>query len=228
MVEGASQQVVVYEDDDNDATPSCVIDSLPYYDALDEDYEQYALALVEEEMKSMIPPRNSRLAPLQFKTPLLENDYNALSKRPDLPELDLDNRALEPPPASDVEAWRQAVRQAKAEYEAERQRSTVLEIEKSEASTYQWKRYGTMLEAIHTDGQMRMLAEKEAVDRINAERQVHQEKEGRRLHLLALQFQGAVQKRFQLLAAVTDLEQTIRSSSGSQNAGTNTTDSVIS
>jgi hypothetical protein len=73
-----------------------------------------------------------------------------------------------------------------------------------------------------------MLAEKEPVDRINTERQVHQEKEGRKLGLvLALQFQGAVQKLFQLLAAVTDLEQAVRSSSGSKNAASNTTDGVI-
>ena len=91
------------------------------------------------------------------------------------------------------------------ESDAERQLSTVLEIEGSaEASTYQWKRYETMLDVVHTDEQVRMLVEKEAVDRINAERQVHQEKEGRKFGLvLALQFQ-----------AVTDLEQAVHSSSG--------------
>lgn len=227
MHEGSSQEVVVYEDDGDDAAPAYVIDSLPYFDALHEDYEQYALALVEEEMQRMIPPKASRLPPQKFKSPLLQNDYKTLSEQPDPPELDLEHRAMEPPPGSAVEAWRQAVREAKAEYEAERQRSTVLEIEKSDASTYQWKHYGTMLETIHMDGQARMMAEKEAVDRINAERQLHQEKEGRTLHLLALQFQGAVQKRFQLQAAVNDLAQAVLSSKGVQNAPSTSTDSVM-
>ena len=84
-----------------------------------------------------------------------------------------------------------------------------------------------MLESIHEDGQARMMAEKEAVDRINAERQLHQEKEGRKLHLLALQFQGAVQKRFQLLAAVNDLEMAALSSTSSENAPSNSADSVV-
>ena len=227
MHEGGLQEVVVNEDDGNDAAPSYVIDSLPYFDAIHEDYEQYALALVEEEMHRIIPHKISHLAPLKLKSSLLHNDYKTISENPNPAELDLEHRAIEPPPGSAVEAWRQAVRDAKAEFEAERQRSTVLEIEKSDASTYQWKHYGTMLESIHEDGQARMMAEKEAVDRINAERQLHQEKEGRKLHLLALQFQGAVQKRFQLLAAVNDLEMAALSSTSSENAPSNSADSVV-
>ena len=72
----------------------------------------------------------------------------------------------------------------------------MLEMEGSEASsTYQWKqRCETMLGVVHTDEKVQMLVEKdEAVDRFNTERQVHQEKEGRKLGLvLASQFQVAV------------------------------------
>jgi hypothetical protein len=214
--------LVVYEEDDNDTEKApFVIDSLPYVDVVHEDYEQYALSLVEEEMKTLKPPKVARLPPTNLKSKLLQNDYETLSKNPNQPpELELSNRAKEPS-KSTVEAWRQAVQEARAEYEGERERSVVLEIEKSDASTYQWKHYGTMLESIHKDGQTRMTTEKDAVDLINAERQKHQEKAGQSLYLLSSQFQGAVQKRFQLLAAVQNLKESLRTSNttASENGG---------
>lgn len=221
MQEEDSQAIVVYANEDKDSDVPYVLDSLPFIETLHEDYEEYALFLVDEEMKRMVPPKVDRLPPLKFQSQLLQNDFETLSATssrdevvsPDL--VDLEIRATEPLEDT-VEAWRQAVRAAKAEYEAERQRSVVLEIEKSDASTYQWKRYGMMLEAIHKDEQTSMIAAKEAVDVINANRQINQEKVGQTLNLLTSQFHAAVQKRFQLLSAISNLEAAVRNTKSSQ------------
>jgi hypothetical protein len=220
MQEEDSQAVVVYEDEEKETKLPFVLDSLPFIETLHEDYEEYALFLVDEEMKRMVPPKADRLAPMKFQSQLLQNDFETLSatsSRNEVPPelVDLEVRATEPLEDT-VDAWRQAVRAAKAEYEAERQRSVVLEIEKSDASTYQWKRYGSMLEAIHKDEQTAMMAAKEAVDVINANRQINQEKVGHTLHLLTSQFHAAVQKRFQLLSAISNLEAAVRSNRSSQ------------
>jgi hypothetical protein len=61
-----------------------------------------------------------------------------------------------------------------------------------------------------------MMAAKEAVDVINANRQINQEKVGHTLHLLTSQFHAAVQKRFQLLSALSNLEAAVRSNRSSQ------------
>jgi Breast carcinoma amplified sequence 2 (BCAS2) len=219
MQEEDSQAVVVYDNEDKETKVPYVIDSLPFIETLHEDYEEYALFLVDDEMKRMVPPKVDSLAPLKFRSQLLKHDFETLSansSRNDLPPelVDLEIRATEPLEDT-VEAWRQAVRAARAEYETERQRSVVLEIEKSDASTYQWKRYGTMLEAIHKDEQTTMMAAKEAVDVINATRQINQEKVGHTLHLLTSQFHAAVHKRFQLLSAISNLEAAVRNTSSS-------------
>jgi hypothetical protein len=192
--------------------PAVVLDSLPYVDEVHEDYEQYALALIEEEMKRIHPPKGKSLPPLKLHSEMLQNDYKNLSQNPDqIPELDFDNRAKEPS-ESTVEAWRGAVKEARAEYEAERQRSTIMEIEKTEASTQQWKLYnGTLLESIQKKTLQEMEAQRDSVDRINAERQQQQEAVGQTLHLLNAQWHGAIQKRSQLQVAIQNLEQEVES-----------------
>lgn len=200
--------VVVYNRDEKEPQ-QVVIDSLPYVDAVHEDYEQYALSLIEEEMKNMKPPKLKPLPPLKFKSDVLGNDYETLSKHPDR-KFELSNRSQEPSEQT-IEAWRKAVQDSRAEYEAERQRSVVLEIEKSEASVYQWKQYGTMLENLQKESSAHVDAGKAAVDKLNAERQQHQEKVGHTLHLLNSQWQGAMQKRFQLQVATRDLERQVES-----------------
>jgi hypothetical protein len=188
-----------------------VLDSLPYVDAVHEDYEQYALSLIEDEMKILAAPKVGRLPSMKLRSELLRNDYETLSKNPDNPaELQLSIRAQESA-ENTVEEWRKSVKDARAEYEAERQRSAVLEIEKSDASTQQWKQFGTMLEDLQKNAEQQMTEEKNAVDVINAERQKHQEKVGHKLNLLSSQWQGTTQQYFKLQLATRDLESQVKS-----------------
>jgi hypothetical protein len=211
MQEGQSQAVVIHEPENSTPKGPIVLDSLPYVDAVHEDYEQYALSLIEDEMKTLAAPKAQCLPSMKLHSKLLQNDYETLSKNPDNPEeLQLSIRAKEPA-ENTVEEWRKAVKDARAEYEAERQRSAVLEIEKSEASTQQWKQFGTLLETLQKNAEQQVKEEENAVDVINAERQKHQEKVGHKLHLLASQWHSTTQKYFQLQLATRDLESQVES-----------------
>jgi Breast carcinoma amplified sequence 2 (BCAS2) len=70
-----------------------LMDSLPYVDATPEDYEEYAAALIEEEMKTFHPVMNHHhhhhhsvsttmqqqpVMTLTFRTPLMEKEYQRL------------------------------------------------------------------------------------------------------------------------------------------------------
>jgi Breast carcinoma amplified sequence 2 (BCAS2) len=211
-----SVEVVVY----NEQEKPLILDSLPYIDALHEDYEEYALALVEAEMQNMVPPEVSRLTPVRWKSSLVQQDYRALIRDPNALELRDWNwdRAVEPTipttknESMDIEreqldAWRQAVRQARIEYESELRRSIVLEIEQSVASVFQWKQYGTKLEQIQSTMVAKVNMEKSKVDQIHARRQKHQEQVAVHLQRLSSEFNHAVHKRIKLEAAVEFMKQ---------------------
>jgi hypothetical protein len=223
-----SVDVVVYDKKRN----SFVLDSLPYIDVLHEDYEEYALALIEAEMQNMVPPDVSRLTPVRWKSSLLQQDYRSLARDPKALELKDWNwdRAAEPTVLSlvdnstdkekeQLEAWRKAVRQARIEYESELRRSMVLEIEQSVASVYQWKQYGTKLEQIQSKMIAKVTLEKSNVDRIHARRQKYQEQVAVDLQRLNSQFNHAVNKRVKLELAVENLKQKLESlkSDGDEN-----------
>jgi len=67
---------------DNEA----LIDCLPYVDVMDDKYEQYALSLIEEEMKHVQSPRRRReelqqpLPPVTFRTPIMKEEYLYIMK----------------------------------------------------------------------------------------------------------------------------------------------------
>ena len=56
--------------------PAVVLDSLPYVEAVHEDYEEYALSLIEEEMKQLEPRPLKKLRPLHFRTPMMKAEYS--------------------------------------------------------------------------------------------------------------------------------------------------------
>mmetsp|Transcript_20042 Transcript_20042/g.29724 ORF Transcript_20042/g.29724 Transcript_20042/m.29724 type:complete len:215 (+) Transcript_20042:130-774(+) len=191
--------------DQSDARGGLVLDALPYIDTVQEDYEQYALSMIEDEMKKIKPPKVKSLPQLNFKSDLLKNDFKILSQKDSNRVLKLNSRAEEPS-ENTTEAWKKAVADARAEYETERQRSVVLEIEKSEASTQQWKLYMGLLDSLQQQTKQQVEQGSNTVDQINARRQEHQEKVGQSLHVLTTQYQSKIQKRFQLQVALRDLE----------------------
>lgn len=198
-----SEAVAAHEESEN--KDRFVLDALPYIDSIHEDYEQYALSLIEDEMKKIDPPEVKPLPILGLKSEILSNDYKTLSQKDSNRVLELTSRAKEPS-ENTAEAWKRAVQDARAEYEAERQRSLVLEIEKSEASTIQWKLYGGMLDSLQQRAKEQAEKGQSTVDQINVRRQQHQEKVGQSLHQLNTQYEGRIRKRFQLQLALRNLK----------------------
>jgi hypothetical protein len=75
------------DDDDDDGKNKdqvILLDSLPYIESIHDDYEEYALGLIEEEMKRMNPRTIMKeLPPLRFRTSLLKHEYQALELVPE-------------------------------------------------------------------------------------------------------------------------------------------------
>lgn len=191
--------------DESETESGVVLDALPYIDSVHEDYEEYALSLIEDEMNKIIPPKVKSLPQLNLKSDLLKNDFKILSQKDSNRVFDINSRALEPS-ENTSDAWRKAVGDAKAEYETERQRSVVLEIEKSEVSVQQWKLYGGVLDFLQQQTKQQVEQGRNNVDKINSRRQQHQEKVGQSLQVLNAQYQDKIQKRLQLQVALRDLE----------------------
>ena len=60
------------------SSPGAMLDSLPYVETVHEDYEEYALAVIEEEMKRTAPLPMKKMAPLNFRTPTMQTEYETL------------------------------------------------------------------------------------------------------------------------------------------------------
>lgn len=201
-----------------EATRDVVMDSLPYYDVVHEDYEQYALALIEEEMKNRSAPDLDSLPPIKFRTPLMEQEYQRL--------IDTDGKALSTewiitnmanPPGgddeNDVEAWRTAVKQARSEYEAERAHSMALEARKDNGAAVLWKGFNDNLDKELAALRQAVSEQKERVEQINLYRSEEQQKVGKQLHILTDKYKNALGRRFQLQQALLALENEVEQSS---------------
>jgi hypothetical protein len=193
----------------NNNTSSIILDALPYVDVVHEDYESYALALVEQEMKK-IKPR-----PLIKVTQIRSRPQSSILKT----ELEFIASGQERPTvigASDVHAptsmeeWKESIKRARAEYEAERLRSVVLDLEGTYAPD-QWKHYTShtleTLEqqevSLHTDQQA-------ILEEIHAQRQEEQMEASKTLQQLNQKWHDLIQKRHYLQMATLELEQEIK------------------
>ena len=206
-----SSAVVVFGEDTGKAKSRVWMDSLPYVDGTNEQYEAYALATIEEEMKSFkastkLPKLDGKIV---HKSALF--DTKGLSDQAEAPEsTKVEITADAKKPSKDtVEAWREAVRKARAVYESERVRSVVLELEKSDASGLSWRQYGTILNQIEKSTKEGLQARKEEVELVNVSRQQHQQEAGKKLGILQAQWHERTRKRRQLLAATEALKKEI-------------------
>jgi hypothetical protein len=63
--------------DANDNNNNTVVfDCLPYVESIHEDYEEYALALIEDEMKAIEPLPLKKVPPIRFRTELMRVEYS--------------------------------------------------------------------------------------------------------------------------------------------------------
>jgi hypothetical protein len=184
-----------------------VLDSLPYVEAVHEDYEEYALALIEEEMKQFNARSLKKMPPLQFRTPLMQHEYGTLIVDDQfVPRPERSFQPLKIARPTTLDEWKTtAIPQAKSRFEAERIRSLVLEAEKEEAVS-NWKDYNTALEHLQAQASTALQKQREAVEEINYQRQQAQQQQlGPQLDQLSLEYQQVLYRRNQLQHAIAGL-----------------------
>jgi Breast carcinoma amplified sequence 2 (BCAS2) len=203
-------------DDDTPVTPVVVsrdalMDSLPYIDGTHEDYEEYAAALIEEEMKTFPPaPLPKQQHPIKFRTPLMEHEYHQrlIDDGQNHPPLTFWNGPAAPPSSEDAseKAWQAAVQAAKVQYEGERARSMTLDVKKDSGAALLWKGFNGTMDLQLQAAQKALHQQRQLVEQINLQRSIDQQKAGKELQLLTARYQIALERRFRLEQATTALE----------------------
>lgn len=190
-------------------------DSLPYIDATHEDYEEYAMHLIEEEMKKIRPRTFEAVPEVRFRSPFMEDEYKRVIAKEPAPKIQSIIPQL--PTENTVEAWEEAVKQAKIAYETERIRSILLDICKDGSlSSEQWKQMNQHLEQMKSDIEKSAHEQKTRVDTINLQRQASQEKVGQELKVLMIQYETLLEKNHQLKQAIAELKDEIGQNLGDE------------
>lgn len=186
-------------------------DSLPYIDETHEDYEEYALHLVEEEMKRLAPRKAEALAEVRFRSPFMEEEYKRVAAKEPAPELENDSFPKELSDNDSMEAWEEVVKQAKVAYEKERLRAVLLDISKEGlTAAEQWKQMNAYLENTKAQLEKSVQEQKARVEAINFQRQSAQQKTGQELYVLTTRYTELVEKTHQLKQAVSELQEELK------------------
>jgi hypothetical protein len=189
-----------------------LLDSLPYIDPILEEYEQYALHLIEEEtMKASKPPvLDASLPPIRFLTAQMKAEYERVGS----------GEAAEKIRGKSFEQRRgdfdgedehcdlgAAVAAARTAHEAERVRGLELEAVSGELSA-RYRLWNEQVLQPQADGGAAAVREQRAaVDRLNLARRRHQQElYDRELRRLTVQRRELLDHLCQLKRAVADLE----------------------
>mmetsp|Transcript_18177 Transcript_18177/g.43940 ORF Transcript_18177/g.43940 Transcript_18177/m.43940 type:complete len:225 (+) Transcript_18177:107-781(+) len=204
-------------------TEEVVLDSLPYIEQIHNDYEEYALALIEEEMKNGNSNNMNPLEPIKFRSNLMKKEYKTLIKNGGNGDGDDDAEMAVPrspqdgggssffvppkiarpaptPSSKSIEGWTtHAIPAAKQRYESERIRSMVLEAQKEDAVT-DWKMYNSKLErGVKSMYESSLKTTSENIEEINYQRQkIQTDSFLPQLDELTVQHQQIVYRRNQL------------------------------
>mmetsp|Transcript_16169 Transcript_16169/g.22552 ORF Transcript_16169/g.22552 Transcript_16169/m.22552 type:complete len:229 (-) Transcript_16169:27-713(-) len=185
-----------------------VLDALPYIDAVNEEYEAYALNLIEEEMKAIAPPTLPKVKITSTpQSEMLKNELAELTedRNRKIADYVTPSRPQRPDSNSD-EDWRLAVLHSRSEHESERIRSTVLEAEKT-ASGSQWQLWLEQLQGAKQGISRKLDSQRSKVDEINASRQKFQQNEtGEKLRVLTTKLQERLYTKHQLAIAKKELQ----------------------
>ena len=187
-----------------------LFDSLPYVEGVHEDYEEYALSLIEDEMKVIQPrPLKKKMKKNpNFRTPLMHLEYETLvvdGEYRERPETRYQPLKIARPGPTALKEWEIAIPEMKTRFETERVRSLVLEAEKEEAVA-NWKDYLAYSELLQTELTAKLETQREAVEEINFQRQQTQQQQlGPQLDQLQTEYQQMLYRRNQLEHAIEGL-----------------------
>mmetsp|Transcript_22759 Transcript_22759/g.53753 ORF Transcript_22759/g.53753 Transcript_22759/m.53753 type:complete len:255 (+) Transcript_22759:151-915(+) len=208
---------------------SALMDSLPYVETVHEDYEEYALALIEEEMKTIASRPMKKIFPMNFRTPTMKTEYNSLvvmegsTEGGAAPALVFRERPKEHyqefqpakivKPATTKE-WENAasngggdaLSRMKSRFEAERIRGMILEVEKEEGVS-NWKEFNARLDEQGAFWTRILKAQMESVEEINFRRQQAQTQQvGPEIDRLTQEYEQALYRRNQLEYAIEGIK----------------------
>ena len=201
-----------------------IFDSLPYIDTIHPDHEQYAISLMEQEMKqqklpsSKLHPRvvqsiesySSRKRRRLSQEEILDlmNSNKNISTFAGSTNLDtIDDESFpSKPTGSDtdtVEEWIVTIRKARVAYEKERLRQMELELDQDTLSKL-WKRFHQQVLDVQLEQYQRLVQHQQyQVSKVNYERQEHQTKEYHpTLSKLQYQYHDLLQKIYALQNAI--------------------------
>lgn len=164
-------------------------DSLPYFDSTNEDYEEYAMALIEDEMKLVELPQPNGVTAIRFRSSIMQNECDLLIVGSEFkPRKDDTGKVKHHRPETE-EASVSSVREAKFKYEGERIRSQLLEVEKNEAIE-SWKIFNESLSLHQMELSGAVKKQVDAIEEINYERQnLQQQQLGPQIDALSLEYQ---------------------------------------
>ena len=206
--------------EDKDSQRNLRICSLPYVDYLDEEYEAYALSLIEDEMETIVPRQKKMklLSKPTFynKSPVLEYEFREMVNR-NRAKRATSNQYTQPgevdavPAAlqSHEHAWKLAIRRAKIELEHRRLELTNLEI-KQALESFKWMKQVHFDQTNVARTRMEKVTQKMAVDVINAKRKDRQEKEAAsHLYALSTEYEELLQRIKNYSSATIQLKEEI-------------------
>lgn len=193
--------------------PTVVLDALPYVDVVHEDYEAYALALVQEEMSKISPPSpKNELKPISsHESTILKEEYKLIEsgKQRTEPAVAENKATIHVPTSDNVEEWKEAIGKARAAFEAERLRSEILQLESNHAPP-QWKHYtSTVLQPLEQQETAAHNQISTELQEIHAQRQQEQVEAKKTLDQLEQRYRDLIQKRHYLQMATVELEQEV-------------------
>ena len=213
--------------EDASSSSEVMLDSLPYVETVHEDYEEYALALIEDEMKEIAPRPIKKIAPIKFRTPIMQTEYETLvvkgesedggdapeviRKRPKEHLQQFQPKKIKKPTTfeeweKDSKSSNDVLSQMRRRYEAERIRGLVLAAEKAEGVAM-WKDYCTSLDEIAEFWKKMLEKEIEAKEEINFRRQELQTQQfGPEIDRLSQEYQQVLYRRNQLQHAIEGMK----------------------
>eukprot|EP00536_Pseudo-nitzschia_multiseries_P011006 jgi/Psemu1/204748/e_gw1.355.58.1 len=188
---------------------SALMDSLPYVETVHEDYEEYALALIEEEMKAIAPRPMKKIFPMNFRTPAMRSEYNTLVVMEENNNAQGDGSSTRIVKPTTTEGWADAgdvLSRMKSRFEAERIRGMILEVEKEEGVA-NWKDFNAKLDEQGAFWTKMLKEQMDAVEEINFRRQQAQTQQvGPEIDRLTQEYEQALYRRNQLEYAIEGIK----------------------
>lgn len=193
------------------------VDALPYVDVEEGEWKEKAEELLRQEMRRSQKSVQDYLAELppmpSFFTAesLIGQEMARVEANKPLPPVDQSRFRLEPPPLNrrnDVNAWKTALANARAQLEHQGLRMTNLEL-LFRYGANAWKAHINHLEASAHISDAMLQEYKAATDAVNQERKLQQEAIGKQLHGMSRDWSTLVQKNMDIGMECSTLESEI-------------------